>query len=368
MKIVLIEPYFSGSHKSWASGLKLYSKHKIEIISLPGKFWKWRMRGGAITLANNFMQMNYKPDLILATDMLDLTTFLSLTRQRSSKIPVAIYFHENQFSYPWSKNDRESQKKRDLNYGFINIKSALVADHVLFNSKYHNKSFQNEGLKYLKNFPDHNELDVMNKIEKKSEVLYLGMDLSRFDKYKNVKKSTPLILWNHRWEYDKNPEPFFRALFKLKDEDIAFKVALLGESFNSKPDIFLEAKKILKNQIVHYGYCNDFSEYAKWVWMADILPVTSNQDFFGGSVVESMYCDTYPLLPNRLTYPELLPNALHSKHIYSNYDDFYINLKKCVLAIEETREFSQKKLFIPYDWKNIITHYDSLFESFIASD
>ena len=365
MRIVLIEPYFSGSHKLWASGFKKYSNHKIEIISLPGKYWKWRMRGGAITLANDFMELDYSPDLVLATDMLDLTTFLSLTRSNSYKLPIAIYFHENQLSYPWSINDRDLQKKPDRHYGFINVSSALVADHVLFNSNYHYESFQNEGLKFLKNFPDRNELDVMQKIKKKSKVLYLGMDLSKFDKYKTLVKREPLILWNHRWEYDKNPEPFFQSLFRLKDEGINFKVALLGESFNSKPNIFLEAKKILKNQIVHYGYCDDFSAYAKWVWMADILPVTSNQDFFGGSVVESIYCSTYPLLPNRLTYPELLPRTLHSKHIYSNNEDLYIKLKKCILDIEETRRFSQKKLFTSFDWKNIITNYDNLFESFI---
>ena len=365
MKIVLIEPYFSGSHESWASGLKLYSKHKIEIVSLPGKFWKWRMRGGAITLANKFMEIGYSPDLVLTTDMLDLTTFLSLTRERSSKLPFAIYFHENQLSYPLSKNTKALQTKRDRHYGFINISSALAADHVLFNSNYHNESFQSEGLRFLKNFPDNNELDVMDKIQKKSQVLYLGMDLSRFDKYQNVKKSNPLILWNHRWEYDKNPEPFFRNLFKLKDEGIDFKVALLGESFNSKPGIFEEAKNRLKNQIVHYGYCNEFSEYAKWVWAADILPVTSNQDFFGGSVVESMYCDTYPLLPNRLTYPELLPKPLHLKHIYNSDDELYSKLKKCLLDINGTRKFSQKKIFTPYDWKSIIKRYDELFDSFI---
>ena len=217
MRIVLIEPYFSGSHKLWASGLKQYSNHKIEIISLPGKNWKWRMRGGAITLANEFMELDYNPDLVLVTDMLDLTTFLSLTRTRSYKLPIAIYFHENQLSYPWSINDRDLQKKRDRQYGFINISSALAADHVLFNSNYHYKSFQNEGLKFLKNFPDRNELDVMQKIQRKSEVLYLGMDLSKFDKYKTLAKHEPLIVWNHRWEYDKNPEPFFQSLIKMVD-------------------------------------------------------------------------------------------------------------------------------------------------------
>ena len=33
MNIVLIEPFFSGSHKQWALGYKKYSKYNIEILS-----------------------------------------------------------------------------------------------------------------------------------------------------------------------------------------------------------------------------------------------------------------------------------------------------------------------------------------------
>ena len=42
---------------------------------MKGQFWKWRMHGGAVTLAKQFKNKNYKPDLILSTDMLDLSTF-----------------------------------------------------------------------------------------------------------------------------------------------------------------------------------------------------------------------------------------------------------------------------------------------------
>jgi len=295
---------------------------------------------------------------------LDLTTFLSLTKSRTAQIPNVVYFHENQLSYPWSASDKNVEEKRN-HYGFINLTSALSADHVLFNSKYHLDSFHRESLKLLKNFPDYNELESIEEIKDKSRVLYLGMDLSKFDDYQTKEKGSPLILWNHRWEYDKNPEPFFQCLYQLQKNDIMFQVVVLGENFHTTPNIFDAAKERLKKQIVHFDYCEDFSEYAKWLWKADIIPVTSNQDFFGGSVVESMYCNTYPLLPNRLTYPELLPRTLHSKHIYSNNEDLYIKLKKCILDIEETRKFSQKKLFTSFDWKNIITNYDNLFESFI---
>ena len=47
MKILLIEPYFTGSHKQWAEGYKSYSKHEVKILSMKGQFWKWRMHGGA---------------------------------------------------------------------------------------------------------------------------------------------------------------------------------------------------------------------------------------------------------------------------------------------------------------------------------
>ena len=51
MKILLLEPYYTGSHKQWADGYKHYSNNEIRILKMEGKFWKWRMHGGAITLS-----------------------------------------------------------------------------------------------------------------------------------------------------------------------------------------------------------------------------------------------------------------------------------------------------------------------------
>ena len=79
MKILLLEPYLTGSHKQWVSGYISHSKHHIHPITLNGKFWKWRMHGGAVTLAKQFNKSAFSPDLILATDMLDFTTFLNVS-------------------------------------------------------------------------------------------------------------------------------------------------------------------------------------------------------------------------------------------------------------------------------------------------
>ena len=362
MDILLVEPYFSGSHRSWAKGYQSFTSHNIQILSLPGKFWKWRMHGGAITLAKQFMEMDFSPDLILVTDMLDLTTFLSLTKSRTAQIPNVVYFHENQLSYPWSASDKNFEEKRN-HYGFINLTSALSADYVLFNSKYHLDSFHRESLKLLKNFPDYNELEAIEEIKDKSQVLYLGMDLSKFDDYQTKEKGSPLILWNHRWEYDKNPEPFFQCLYRLQKNDIMFQVVVLGENFHTTPNIFDAAKERLKKQIVHFDYCEDFSEYAKWLWKADIIPVTSNQDFFGGSVVEAIYCGTYPILPRRLTYPELLTEKDYNSHFYDNDSELYNKVEKAILNIAETRKIKISPFFKQYDWKTMASKYDQLFSS-----
>jgi hypothetical protein len=184
MQILIIEPYFTGSHKAWAEGYQKHSAHDVKILSLGGQFWKWRMHGGAITLAHQFLERVRNPDLILATDMLDVTTFLTLTTAKTSQKPVAIYFHENQFCYPWSPEDRDVIQKRDRHYAFINYSSALAADAVLFNSAYQKDCFLNELTKFLKHFPDHRGLKNVERIAAKSEVLHLGLDLHRFDQHK----------------------------------------------------------------------------------------------------------------------------------------------------------------------------------------
>ena len=320
------------------------------------------MHGGAITLAKKFLKSDIIPDLILCSDMLDLTTFLSLTRKRSATIPTAIYFHENQLTYPWSVTDKDVQMKRNNHYAFINCVSALAADKVFFNSNYHLESFMNEMPKFLKGFPDHNELNMVDRINEKSKVLYLGMNLKKYDECRIEKNNeVPVILWNHRWEYDKNPKNFFNALINIQEKGIDFRLVVLGESFSQNPIEFTEAKEKLADKILHFGYVDGFEEYANWLWRSDILPVTSNQDFFGGSVVQAMYCNVYPLVPNRLAYHEHIPKDKKSDYIYSNQIDFENKLIELIIS-KKSKNINTQKFVSKYDWSFCVKEYDDLLE------
>lgn len=364
LKIALIEPFLGGSHQKWAEGYKAHSQHRIEIFGLPARFWKWRMHGGAISLAKKFLASDFEADLILCSDMLDVGAFLSLSRTKSAHIPTALYFHENQLTYPWSPTDQDPKLKRDNHYSFINYQSALVANAVYFNSNYHRNSFLQALPSFLKMFPDHREEQEITSLQAKSHCLHLGMDLQAFDPFRPpepLQNSPPVILWNHRWEYDKNPEDFFTLLFALADEGIDFKLVVLGEGFGKQPAIFTQAQEKLRDRILHWGFAQTFEEYASWLWKADILPVTSRQDFFGGSVVEAMYCGCYPLLPNRLAYPEHLPDKWKKQFLYDGQNDLVKRLRSLLHSPFTLPPLAQHTG--RYNWKQMAPAYDVEFRN-----
>ena len=61
MKILLLEPYCGGSHQAWAQGYAANSRHDVTLLGLPARFWKWRMQGGALTLAEQVQALREYP-------------------------------------------------------------------------------------------------------------------------------------------------------------------------------------------------------------------------------------------------------------------------------------------------------------------
>ena len=146
-------------------------------------------------------------------------------------------------------------------------------------------------------------------------LLPLGLDLKRFDEHQpNLENEIPLILWNHRWEADKNPEAFFSALYRLVEDGYEFNIALAGENFRQQPDEFERAKDFFGERVLHYGYMESFAEYATLLWQSDYVISTAYQDFFGISVAEAMYCGC---IPSASESPELsrhcIPESYHSR-------------------------------------------------------
>jgi glycosyltransferase involved in cell wall biosynthesis len=366
MNIWLVEPYYTGSHQAWADGYRARSRHSVRLLTLPGRFWKWRMQGGSITLARQAQARDEGPDFILASDMLNLPLFLSMTNRMGvtpggslCETPVAIYFHENQLTYPLQPGE-----KRDLHYGFINVASALQADALLFNSAYHMDAFLEELPRLLKHFPDYNELWAVDALQAKARVLPLGLDLACFDAHAPQEPTSgrAQILWNHRWEYDKDPETFFRAIYTLVDEGLDFGLMLLGESFRNQPDEFLQVRQRLPDRVTHFGYVEDAATYGRLLWQADIVVSTALHEFFGAAMVEACYCGCTPILPRRLSYPELIPPAYHTRCLYDDMDGLLNRLRRAILGVHDTRAFSLQNEMARFDWGHQAPRYDQIFK------
>ena len=338
-----------------------FSTHTIDILRLEGQFWQWRLLGGAVTLAEHYAQHN--PDLIIASDMLDLATFVALAKPTC---PIIIYFHENQLIYP-----RGPRQKLQNHYAFINYTSALVADKVLFNSQFHQAVFLDELPRLLNHYPDHKNLHTVEQIRAKSDVLPIGIDLRKFDAfhpqqaYHKSSSQTPLIIWNHRWEFDKNPQLFVNTVLELRKAGYAFRIAITGEQFVKPPDAFDTLKNTFGNDAVQLGYVETFAGYAQLLWDADIVISTAIQDFFGISVVEAMYCACFPLLPNRVNYPWLIPETLHPTMLYDQDAALYHKLVYLLENQALLRENLQSHV-LQYDWRTLTAKYDDVFARMIS--
>jgi glycosyltransferase involved in cell wall biosynthesis len=348
LNIWLLNPYHTGSHRAWAEGYAAHSRHRVRILSMDGYFWKWRMQGGALDLgakARALLDDGERPDLLVATSMVNVPAFLALLRRELGGVPVVLYMHENQLTYPPPPGSR-----RDLTYSMIQHLSMLAADRVFFNSRYHLESWFNELPRLLKHFPDHNHLETVEAARAKSEVLAVGCALRKLQAGEEAARRQadretsrqgdaergrrgekgPLIVWNQRWEYDKDPETMLQALYALADERLRFRVALAGENFRVTPAEFAEARSRLGDRLVHCGYAETEAEYARLLHRADIVLSTAIHEFFGVSVVEAIYCGCLPVLPDRLSYPELIPADLHGRCLYDDYEDLLDKLRAAI--------------------------------------
>lgn len=369
MRILLLSPYHGGSHRAWAEGYRSASRHEVELLTLPAHFWKWRMHGGAVTLARHWLAQNSPAsDLILSTDLHDLTTFLALTRRQTAAIPVALYMHENQLTYPLPTDPtigpmRRQLGERDRHYAFVNFISMLAADRVFFNSRYHLDTFFTALPPFLRHYPEYNEMESIASLRQKSDVLHVGVDLRRLDLQSGDAplSDPPLVLWNQRLEYDKNPEGFINVLVALAAEDIPFRVALCGERFGKPGERWESGVAELGERVIHNGYADD-DLYRHLLWEAAVTVSTAGHEYFGISILEAIYCHTFPLLPARLSYPELLPEAFHADCLYHGRPDLMRRLRWALNDSAAARDVARRLAphVARYDWGTMAPLYDDV--------
>jgi glycosyltransferase involved in cell wall biosynthesis len=353
MRFLFIESFFQGSHRLFAEGLRACSSHEIDILSMPGENWRWRMLGAALHVAETVPSL--KPyDGVIISDLFNLSDFKALVSQPCP--PVMAYFHENQITYPQPPGDKGA-----FQLGIINISTALAADKVVFNSWFHRNAFLEAVPQFLDRGRDFRPGDSARKITNKSMVLYPGITLEK-QKLPFADKHTepPLIIWNHRWGYDKQCDTFVEAIEALEAKGLDFRLAIMGENFGKIPEAFENLEQRFKSKILHYGYVTDRHAYEGWLQKGAIAVSTALQENYGMSMLEAMIMGCAPLMPDRLAYPEILPEAFHDHFLYKHKYDLVEKLTALVTDIQNCETLLEKLAgkMISFLWPHVVKAYD----------
>lgn len=303
MKILLLSAYHAQSHQSWCSSLMaMFPELEWTLLSLPGRYFNWRVRGNALSWSVDELEtLNKKYDLVIATSMVDCATLRGLV-PNLAVIPWRIYFHENQFEYPVDAKYERIEPK------MVSLYNALCAERIIFNSQYNLKTFIAGLSAFLKKMPDEVPDTTISRIEAKCHILPVPINIPNAMVQKN-KNSVPVLLWNHRWEYDKGPERMLNLINELVQRKFEFKLNLIGQQFRNIPSELKQLKEILPTQLLHYGYIESTTEYNSILEMSDMVLSTAVHDFQGLAVLEAVAVGCIPIVPHRLAYTEFFPSS-----------------------------------------------------------
>ncbi len=368
MNILLVEPFLGGSHRVFINGLQRYSRHRVFSVTMKGSHWKWRMSGGSVTLAEKTKQIEEPIDLVLASSMTNLPAFIALTNPRFANVPIVLYMHENQLTQPVPGDE-----ERDITYCYINYLSILAADVVYFNSAFHKKNFLDALPGFLAKFPDYQQSESIARIADRSKILYPGLDLKVLDPAVEKRKTRtanekPVVVWNQRWSFDKDPDKFFRVIEKLDDAECRFDLILAGDQEHDQSELFEEAWKRYGSRILHYGFVENSEQYGNLLQRGDFVVSTAKHEFFCTAIMEAIYCGCHPVLPRSLTYPELIPKSLqepllHGPVFYDDETDLFRKMKKLLDGTHKKLPLSTLQAVNRHlDWSAIIQEYDDTLE------
>ncbi len=360
LRILALEPYYGGSHRAFLDGWRAHSQHAVGLITMPARKWKWRMRGAAITMGELLRDGTDEFDLLFVSDFVDLAALVGLNPVLLARCPRLAYFHENQLTYPVSPDD-----ERDYQYAFTNLTTCLAADRVLFNSRYHMESFLDAAARLLSKMPDFVPDWAPDRIRRRAEVLPVGIDLEAIDRQRPsaAPRTGPLtILWNHRWEYDKGADEFFELMMELDAEGRDFRLVVTGENFRTAPAVFEQARERLAGRLAHFGYAPSRADYCRLLCECDVVVSTAIHEFFGIAVLEAVYAGCAPLLPSRLSYPELLPADTHATSLYGDRADLKARLVRWIKDPAAARAVDLRDDAGRYGWDQVAPRLDAVAE------
>ena len=323
-RILGIEPWNAGSHRSVIESIDRHSTAAWTWLTRPGGGVRWCLRQSALSFAQEVGELvkeGERWDAVFVSSLCSLSDFKACAPRSVRSLPHVLYMHENQAAYPVSERIDEVTKSRDAHLAFTNLASMEAADLVLFNSEYNRDSFIEAMSRLLEKAPWTVGQDWIARLNERSRVawppipedaweapvLHNPVDSSYADPGGGQRRVVR-VAWPHRWEHDKGCEELKDLIVGCKaDPEIEFRWTILGKRFNEVPPAMQVIHQEHQDVLDRYGGPADRVAYLELLRSCDWVTSTARHEFFGIGVVEAIACGCLPWLPDRLSYPELIP-------------------------------------------------------------
>ncbi|MFT5051672.1 MAG: glycosyltransferase involved in cell wall biosynthesis [Chlamydiales bacterium] len=313
-RVLALEAWLGGSHASFLEAWQRHSEHEVQVEGLAPRHWKWRLSASAWEFGRRIGDDTPAPDLLFVTDYVDLSQLASFLPRAWSRIPRALYMHENQLTYPVDEG-----APVDTSWGFKNILSCLAADRVVFNSEFHRREFAEASDALLRTLPKPNPRAELAEVLARAAIVGPGIDWEEIPLGPGAGAGSPLrVLFNHRWEHDKDPAAFLTAIAALRDAGQPVEIVALGQDFSRVDATTAALLEQLSDCIARRGFVEDRAAYLDLLGTCDVVVSTARHEFYGISILEALGAGCTPLVPLRLAYPEILPAELRSAGLYTD--------------------------------------------------
>lgn len=311
--ILLVEPFLGGSHEAWANGWRRHSRHRITVIGHEGRHWRWRMRGASVSLAREVVDRRAElgsVDLLVGSNMLDLPSFVGLARL-SPSLPSALYLHENQLSYP-----RQEGETLDGGLAWMQWRGLVGADEVWCNSDFHRRELLAGIDRLLADPLDHDHRLERDALAGRMHVIEPGIELAALGGARTrAAGGRPLLVSNQRWHHDKDVGSVLRAFRRLLERGHDVEFALLGDHDGGEGEALRPAVDALGDRVVVDAMLPR-DAYLDVLRRADIVVSAARGENFGIAVAEAIAAGAWPVVPNALAYPEVLPPSAHARCLF----------------------------------------------------
>ena len=135
-------------------------------------------------------------------------------------------------------------------------------------------------------------------------------------------------------------------------------------------------REYFKDHIEHWGYRKSRSDYLAVLRDTDVVVSTAQHEFFGVSIVEAIAAGAYPLLPQRLSYPQILGLGQtagveeffyngNSRHLADKLKDLAKQLEQNA-SLWPKASVQAQGMVEKFKWKNLAPVLDKAFEKLIS--